>query len=280
MLQYREADGNVFVATFGRGVFSTDAFSDSKDVTPPSVVSFDPEDGSSELLSDINLEISFNEPIVLGTGNISVLRSSDDSVFEALDASSSGLSVSGARLIINPSSDLEFNTSYYINIESGVIQDSNGNSFTGISDKETWNFETFDGDFPPVVAQSLGTVRIIRGEGIVTLDVDLLGIGVFTDPDNDDSAITYEIVSNSDETFIGTSISGNILTLSALVPNEIGSASLVLQANSNGKTVTDEFSVVVRDESLYSQVDNLDGEFIISMQMTDRSDTLVQLADD
>ncbi|MEM7298629.1 MAG: Ig-like domain-containing protein, partial [Bacteroidota bacterium] len=102
MLQYREADGNVFVATFGRGIFSTDAFSSTQDTTPPNIVSLTPTDGSTELFTDVNLEVAFNESIVLGTGNVSILRTSDDSVFEQIDASSSALSASGARLIINP----------------------------------------------------------------------------------------------------------------------------------------------------------------------------------
>lgn len=277
MLQYRESDGNVFVATFGRGVFSTDALSSTQDTTPPSIIALSPTDGSTELFLDIDLEVTFNESITLGTGNVSIIRTADNSVFEQIDASSSSLSATGAKLIINPS-DLEPSTAYHINIDNGLVQDSNGNSFAGISDNTTWNIETFDGDFPPELASPIGSVRIIKNSEVVSLDVDLSG--VFTDPNNDASTFTYSITSNDNPSFIGTSVSGSTLTLTALVPNQIGAAQLTLEVNSNGKTAEDVFTVTVRDRSLFDQTGDLLSGSIISMQMTDEADTLVQLADD
>lgn len=278
MLQYRDSDGVVAVATFGRGVFTTDAFSSTQDTNPPTIVSLSPDDDEIEVLLDQNLVISFNESIVVGTGNITIFDSSDDSVFETIDVTSSAVNISGVVLTVDPTNNFNPSTSYYVNADAGIVTDSNENEFLGISDNTTWNFETFDGDFPPTVAQAIGSIRIIVNETeVVTEDVDLSA--VFTDQDNEDSEITYEITSNSNPSLLGTSISGTTLTLSALVPGELGEISLTLTATSNGKTAADNFEVIIGNEVLFDQTSNLTTTSIISMQMTDRADTLVQLSD-
>ncbi|MEM7297918.1 MAG: T9SS type A sorting domain-containing protein, partial [Bacteroidota bacterium] len=167
---------------------------------------------------------------------------------------------------------------YYINIDNGVVQDANGNSFAGINDNTTWNIETFNGDFPPVLAEPIGSVRITKSSEVVNQEVDLSA--VFTDQDHDVSTFTFNITSNDNPTFLGTSITGSTLTVTTLVTDQIGSAQLTLEVNSNGKTAQDVFRVSVRDNPLYEQTDNLVGTSIISMEMTDQLDSLVQLADE
>ncbi len=278
MIQYRESDGTVAVATFGRGVFTTDAFSSTQDTNPPTIVSFDPSDNEVEVLLDQNLAISFNESIKLGNGSITIFDATDDSVFETIDVASSNANVSGVILTINPTNNFNPNTSYYVQADAGIVTDSNGNGFLGIIDNSTWNFETFDGDIPPTLAQSLGNIRIIVNETEVVSEVVNLS-GVFTDPDNEDSAITFAIIANNNPNLIGTSITGDQLTLSALVPGELGEADLTLEGTSNGKIITDNFEVIIGNEILYDQTTDILTTAIISMQMTDLSDTLVQLSD-
>ena len=45
-------------------------------------------------------------------------------------------------ITINLPTDLEYETEYYVLIESTVFEDTLGNSFKGISDKKIFNFKT------------------------------------------------------------------------------------------------------------------------------------------
>ncbi|MEM6829301.1 MAG: hypothetical protein AAF551_02215, partial [Bacteroidota bacterium] len=64
MLQYRESDGLVVVATHGRGIFTTNIFSATQDETGPVAFSFTPahEEVDVQFL-DAALEIQFNETV-------------------------------------------------------------------------------------------------------------------------------------------------------------------------------------------------------------------------
>jgi hypothetical protein len=62
---------------------------------------------------------------------------------EAFDVTGSpNLSLSGATVTIDPTSDLSAATDYYVEIASTAIEDPSGNPFAGISGDTTWNFST------------------------------------------------------------------------------------------------------------------------------------------
>ncbi len=278
MLQYREADGNVFVATFGRGVFSTDAFAGDLDNEAPVIVSLSPSAGEVDVPSDVTLEVVFNEAVAVGTGNISIVESSNDSVFETIDVTSSNVSISGATVSISLTNALASLTSYYVTIDNGAIQDVNDNAFTGIADKNTWSFTSFDGDFPPEVVMPIGSVLFPKSTQSSKQTFDLSE--VFNDPDAEEGSITYSITENTNPSFIEAAIEGSTLTLTTLMPSTVESTSITIQASSSGKSVEDTFTASVSSELLVNQTDNGSADVIISMQMTDKSDTLIQLADD
>jgi len=275
MLQYREADQTLVLATFGRGVYTSNVFSSTIDTTPPVIISLNPADDSNEILLDVSLEVTFNEPILKGSGAVQILRSLDDSEFETIDISNT--TTSSSTLLINPSTDFEPLTDYYILIDDGAIVDNSANNFGGVSDKTVWNFETFDGDFPPTVANPLEDIRSVRDDQLLTIDIDVSN--VFDDVDNDNSAITKDVTINTNPSLVTAVVNGNTLTLS-IEPNLIGIATLTLEGNSNGKTAEDIFILEVGDAILIDQTDNAIVTTIISMQMTDRADTIVQSADD
>ena len=82
---------------------------------------------------------------------------------------------------------------------------------------------------------------------------------VFTDVDNDDSAIVKTVTANTNDTLVTTSIDGNNLTLDYL-DNQSGTADITIQAESNGKTVTDTFTVTI---------DAVDDAPVVSNQIED-----------
>jgi methionine-rich copper-binding protein CopC len=115
------------------------------DPTPPVITNLNPADDSVDVAIDTNLIIEFNEAIDIQTGNLTILLSSNDSVFETISVSSGQVTGNGTTTItINPNADLNFGTGYYVLIDSSAFADLSGNLFAGISNKTTWNFITLE----------------------------------------------------------------------------------------------------------------------------------------
>ncbi|NJR43743.1 MAG: Ig-like domain-containing protein [Akkermansiaceae bacterium] len=117
------------------------------DNTPPSVVFFTPADGAGGLPISSNIRINFNEIIQKGTGNITIFRAGDNSVFEVIPVSGSNVTVNLGTVTIDPTAALESAGNYYVQIAAGAIEDTSGNDFAGINDTTTWNFSTAQ---PPI----------------------------------------------------------------------------------------------------------------------------------
>lgn len=118
------------------------------DTTAPAVAFFTPADGSGGLPISSNLRINFNEIVQKGTaGTITIFRSSDNSVFEAIPVTSTQVTVNLGTVTIDPAASLESAGSYYVQITAGAIEDTSGNDFAGIADTTTWNFSTAQ---PPI----------------------------------------------------------------------------------------------------------------------------------
>ena len=97
-------------------------------------------------------------------------------------------------------------------------------------------------DDAPTVSQAISDVTVDEDADNQTIDLS----SVFTDIDNDDSAITKSIQSNSDSTLISASINDNTLTLE-FFENQNGSAEIIIKATSNGKEITDSFNVTIQE---------------------------------
>lgn len=118
------------------------------DTTAPAVAFFTPADGSGGLPISSNLRINFNEIVQKGTsGTITIFRSSDNSVFEAIPVTSTQVTVNLGTVTIDPAASLESAGNYYVQITAGAIEDTSGNVFAGIADTTTWNFSTAQ---PPI----------------------------------------------------------------------------------------------------------------------------------
>ncbi len=95
-------------------------------------------------------------------------------------------------------------------------------------------------DLPPYVANPINDVFLLENAPDHVLDLS----HVFSDPDDDDSEIIISLAGNSNTGLVQAAIDGHTLTLS-IAHNSTGQAQLVLEALSNGKTVTEQFAVVV-----------------------------------
>ena len=128
---------NFFWVIYSSNVYQYEA----TDAVAPTVSGLSPLDGATNVAGNVNLAITFNEEVVVGSGDISIFKSSDDSLVEAIDVTSGQVTGTATTTItINPTANLETGVSYYVQIDTTAIDDLNNNSFAGIADETTWNF--------------------------------------------------------------------------------------------------------------------------------------------
>ncbi len=154
------------------------------DKSDPSVESFSPEDEATDIELAADLVITFDETVVKGTGNITLYKS-DGTKIKDFDVTSDKVTIDGAKVTINPSSDLADGVEYYVQIAGTCFKDVSGNDYAGIDDNTTWNFTTEDITSPIVSAFSPGdnsrnaelnanlvitfNETVVKGNGNITL---------------------------------------------------------------------------------------------------------------
>lgn len=107
------------------------------DVTRPTLTSSNPADDATGVAVASDITLTFNENIVDNGGNVKLYKA-DGTLFETFTS----FSISGATVTLNPSSDLDPETGYYIQISSDAFADATGNAYVGIADATTLNFVT------------------------------------------------------------------------------------------------------------------------------------------
>jgi alpha-L-rhamnosidase len=116
-------------------------------------ISSSPADDDIGVPVSSDLIVTFNHAIAAGAGYVTIRRSSDNAVVERFDVSSSPrITVSGATLTIDPSSDMSAWVGHHVLIDPGAITDLSGHPFAGITDATTWNFTTTGPVLPITVA--------------------------------------------------------------------------------------------------------------------------------
>lgn len=145
-------DGNTGIANIGIGITADGSpgnLSISGTLTadgisiPPSVVSFDPADGSTNIDVDSNFEITFDQYItgVVAGKNITIRSgSATGTVLETIAANAGNVSINNATVTINPSSNFPTSTTIYPVVDEGA--------FLGVYDSpsqkiDTYNFTTY-----------------------------------------------------------------------------------------------------------------------------------------
>jgi len=109
----------------------------------PTLSSSSPSDGATSVGVNDNITLTFDEIVDAESGNITIKKCSDNSTVETIDITGAKVSGSGSTTItLNPSTTLDKDTCYYINIADTVFDDTAGNSYAGISNSTDLNFTT------------------------------------------------------------------------------------------------------------------------------------------
>ena len=119
------------------------------DNIPPTVVSFVPADNATSIPISVELVATFSETVVLGSGTISLKKTSDNSTVDSWNVASSVGSgagqvqiIGGTALHIHPTVNLANSTEYYVVWPAGVVKDVAGNNVAAQSSTTIWSFTT------------------------------------------------------------------------------------------------------------------------------------------
>lgn len=124
----------------------------------PAITTLSPTNGATTTSPTANLVINFSKSVVKQTGNILIRKTVDNSIVETIDAGGTLVSGSGTSAItINPTSDLQEGTQYYITIPATAFKDSSNNFFDGFTSSSTWTFTTTDITAPIISSLSTST---------------------------------------------------------------------------------------------------------------------------
>ncbi|SVE13446.1 uncharacterized protein METZ01_LOCUS466300, partial [marine metagenome] len=182
----------------------------------PTVSTYSPADGATGVSLTANLVLTFSENVSVGSGNITIKKSSDNSTVTTISADdSSAVSISGSTVTINPNSNFSLGLSYYVNIDAGAFKDGANNNYGGISDATTWNFTTeVDGTAPAVssLSPSDGATGVVTTANLIITfseTVQTISGGTITIKKSSDNS-TVETIS---VTGSAVSISGSQVTI-------------------------------------------------------------------
>jgi methionine-rich copper-binding protein CopC/uncharacterized protein YhjY with autotransporter beta-barrel domain/sugar lactone lactonase YvrE len=108
----------------------------------PTLSSSVPSDNATSIALDANIVLNFSEKIDVESGNIEIYKTSDNTnPVETIDVTSSQVTGTGTTTItINPSSDLEENTEYYVLIDATAFDDGSDASYAGITSTTALSF--------------------------------------------------------------------------------------------------------------------------------------------
>ncbi|MCU0979499.1 MAG: Ig-like domain-containing protein, partial [Pirellulaceae bacterium] len=176
------------------------------DFTPPALVSLSPADEATGVAWDASLSLVFGEAVQPGVGQITIKRSSDGVALETVSVPGSQVTVSGMTVTIDPAAALADNTSYFVELTSGAIEDLAGNAFPGVSGPSAWNFTA--ADVPPTV---LALSPSDEAAGVV-LEANLLIM--FDQPIRKGSGNIVIKRSSDDSTFQTISVQDTLVTVS------------------------------------------------------------------
>jgi hypothetical protein len=137
----RDLSGNGFagIADDTTWAFSTAA----QNLNPPLITTKSPEDNSTGVPIGTNIITTFDQNIILGSGNIVIKDLNDDSTTQTISVTdASQVTAAGSILTINPSAVFAKSRAYAVQIPSSAVRNFSDVSFAGITNETDWNFVT------------------------------------------------------------------------------------------------------------------------------------------
>lgn len=106
----------------------------SSDSIAPTLSQGSPANQASSAAPAGDIVLTFSETIARGSGLITLKNAAGATVASFDAASSTQLSLSGSRLVIDPSAELDYGAQYTLSLAAGSVLDTAGNAYAGLSD--------------------------------------------------------------------------------------------------------------------------------------------------
>jgi uncharacterized protein YjiK len=107
----------------------------------PELLVFSPSLNKTAIAPGSNLYLTFNQPILAGTGNLVLSNGAGDTRTIAI-SDSAQIKVMSNTLVIDPATDLVPGTSYSISYPAGLLKDASGNNAPALSSAALISFTT------------------------------------------------------------------------------------------------------------------------------------------
>ena len=108
----------------------------------PTLSSISPTNNAANVAISSDLVFNFSEAVQAGVGSL-LIYNSTGVVVRSIDVTDiSQVTFGGSTMTVNPSTDLDAGTAYYVNFTSGVVKDLSNNAFSGISGASAFGFTT------------------------------------------------------------------------------------------------------------------------------------------
>ncbi|CAA0115071.1 Uncharacterised protein [BD1-7 clade bacterium] len=127
----------------GNGNTAAPQYAVTFDGTRPLLSTTLPADEDNRMVADLPLSFTFDENIVAAPGNqnlIMIFREGKDTPVHSFIASSAQIKIEGRSVSLASAIALETGFSYFIRVTPGAFEDLAGNTFAGIDDRTTLNF--------------------------------------------------------------------------------------------------------------------------------------------
>ena len=125
----------------------------------PTLSSSTPADNATDVSLSANIELTFSEVVDVETGDITIYKTSGDTLVETIDVTSAKVTGSGTTTItVNPDTTLDAATEYYVLIDATAFDDVDGDSYAGISSTTALSFTTGADSTPPTM-----TITAVEG---------------------------------------------------------------------------------------------------------------------
>ena len=180
----------------------------SNDTTAPTLSSSTPADNATGVAVNANIVLNFSEAVDAESGNITIKKTSDNSTIETIDVTGAKVSGSGGtQITINPGTNWDQKTEYYVLIDATAFDDGNSNSYAGISSTTALSFTTVDSTNPTLSSSSPAD----NATGVATNNNIVLTFDEEVDPESGNITIKKTSDNTTVETIdvTGNKISGN-----------------------------------------------------------------------
>ena len=121
----------------------------------PTLSSSTPADDATAVAVDANIVLTFSEAVDVESGNITIKKTSDGSEVEEIDVTGGLVTGTGTNTItVNPTSDLDGETEYYVLIDATAFDGSASNSYAGITSTTALSFTSVETTAPTMTITS------------------------------------------------------------------------------------------------------------------------------